>query len=128
MTPCSFATIVYVARQLCTNYTKLKKDITEVIPSSNTNKKDILLENGSQVVDFINYIFRPKEEYLSDSRYQLISVYDKDILSIIWKYSHKFDKKTPLGFSQWLNSQNVDLTLTKPERKTIKTKEKRDKT
>lgn len=69
----------------------------------------------------MNYSYRPKEEYISDPRYQLLSVYDKDILSTIWKYSHIFDKKTPLGFSQWMNSQNVDLTLTESERKTVKT-------
>ncbi|EPB82224.1 hypothetical protein HMPREF1544_11029 [Mucor circinelloides 1006PhL] len=101
---------------------KTKEELTEVIPSKNTN--NIILENGSQVVDFINYIFRPKEECFSDPRYQLLSVYDKDILSIIWKYSHIFDKKTPLGFSQWLNSQKVDLISTEPERKSIKVKEK----
>ncbi|EPB88012.1 hypothetical protein HMPREF1544_05190 [Mucor circinelloides 1006PhL] len=32
-----------------------------------------------------------------------------------------FDKKTPLGFSQWLNKNNVDLTSTEPERKITKT-------
>ncbi|KAI8057394.1 hypothetical protein BDF21DRAFT_403560 [Thamnidium elegans] len=69
---------------------KTKKEITEVIPNNNTNKKNIVLGN------LVNYL----------------------------EYSHKFDQKTPLGFSQWLNSQNVGLTSTEPERKIIKTKEK----
>lgn len=51
------------------------------------------------------------------------AIYDKDILSIIWKFSHKFDNKTPLAFSKWLNVQNVDLTDTDPERKIVKTNE-----
>ncbi|KAI8980861.1 hypothetical protein BDB01DRAFT_188594 [Pilobolus umbonatus] len=103
---------------------KSKKEIAKTRTSNNINKSNIVLENESQLVDFINYLFRPKEEYISDPRYRLISVYDKDILSIVWKYSHKFDQKTPLGFSKWLNSQKVDLTLTEPERKSIKIKEK----
>ncbi|KAG1445797.1 hypothetical protein G6F56_009789 [Rhizopus delemar] len=100
---------------------KTKAESSGVEPSTEKNKENIVLENGSQVVDFMNYSYRPKEEYISDPRYQLLSVYDKDILSTIWKYSHIFDKKTPLGFSQWMNSQNVDLTLTESERKTVKT-------
>jgi hypothetical protein len=92
-----------------------------------TSNRIYNLENGSQVVDFINYVFRPREEYNSDPRYQLVSVYDKDILSIIWKYSHKFDQKTPLGFSKWLNLQNIDLISTEPDRKSIKTNENEKK-
>lgn len=86
------------------------------------NSKEIYhIENDSHIIDFLNHIYRPKEEYLFDSRYKLISVRDKDILSVIWKFTHKFDKKTPLGFSQWLNKNNVDLTSTEPERKITKT-------
>ncbi|KAI9270833.1 hypothetical protein BY458DRAFT_509901 [Sporodiniella umbellata] len=103
---------------------KTKAELSEVELNTDKNKKGIALESGSQVVDFVNYTFRPKEEYVSDPRYQLLSVYDKDILSVIWKYSHIFDKKTPLGFSQWLNLQNADLTSTEPERKVQKTKGK----
>ncbi|KAG1135147.1 hypothetical protein G6F37_013078 [Rhizopus arrhizus] len=51
----------------------------------------------------------------------LVSVSDKDILSTIWKFTYKFDKKTPLGFSQWLSKQNIDLTSVEPERKISKT-------
>lgn len=58
------------------------------------------VESDSQIVDFLNYIYRPTEEYLFDSRYKLVSVSDKDILSTIWKFTYKFDKKTLLGFSQ----------------------------
>lgn len=40
---------------------------------------EIYNENYSQIVDFLNYIYRPKEEYLFDSHYKLASVCDKDI-------------------------------------------------
>ncbi|KAG2210885.1 hypothetical protein INT47_000039 [Mucor saturninus] len=62
-----------------------------------------------------------KSGYLFDPRYKLISVHGKDILSVIWKFTSKFDKKGLLGFSQWLNKNNVDLTSTEPERKITKT-------
>ncbi|KAG1061808.1 hypothetical protein G6F41_011968 [Rhizopus arrhizus] len=89
--------------------------------AKNTDKEDIILESDSQIVDFLNYIYRPTEEYIFDSRYKLVSVSDKDILSTIWKFTYKFDKKTPLGFSQWLSKQNIDLTSVEPERKISKT-------
>jgi hypothetical protein len=73
---------------------------------SKLNSNEIYnVENDSQITDFLNYIYRPAEEYLFDSHYKLISVYDKDILSVIWKFTHKFDKKTPLAFTASLNEE-----------------------
>ncbi|KAI8982322.1 hypothetical protein BDF20DRAFT_866255 [Mycotypha africana] len=108
------------------NFYKLYKSKQEIAEetANNADKKNIIFENDSQIVDFINYVFRPKEENLCDPRYKLATVYDKDIMSVIWKFSHKSDSKTPLAFSQWLNAQKVDLTSTEPERKIVKTDKK----
>ncbi|KAG1090271.1 hypothetical protein G6F42_019743 [Rhizopus arrhizus] len=79
------------------------------------------VEQDSQITDFINYLYRPEEETLADPRYQLISVSDKDILSTVWKFTTKFDGKTPVGFSQWINRQELDLLSSEPKRKIAKT-------
>ncbi|CAO3664011.1 unnamed protein product [Rhizopus stolonifer] len=94
----------------------------EVKEAANSDKKeDLILENDSQIVEFLNYIYRSPEEDLFDSRYKPVLVSDKDILSTVWKFTTKFDKKGPLGFSQWLNHQKLDLTDVEPQRKSLKT-------
>ncbi|KAG1057987.1 hypothetical protein G6F43_000189 [Rhizopus delemar] len=86
------------------NLYRLKQVLAEET-GSNDNEEDILFGKSR----------KPKEEYLLDSHYKSTYVYDKDILSVVWKFTDKFNKKSPLGFSQWLNRQDVDLTLTQPE-------------
>ncbi|KAG2228775.1 hypothetical protein INT48_001714 [Thamnidium elegans] len=91
----------------------------------NSDKKEDLTlgkdKNGSQIVEFLNYIYRPPEEDLFDSRYKPALVSDKDILSTVSYFTTKFYKKGPLGFSQWLSHQKLDLTAVKPQRKSLKT-------
>lgn len=79
------------------------------------------VKQDSQIADFMNYVYRPEEETLVDPRYQLISVSDKDILSTGWKFTTKFDGKTLVGFSQWVNRQELNLLLSESERKIAKT-------
>ncbi|KAG1453956.1 hypothetical protein G6F46_004267 [Rhizopus delemar] len=79
-----------------------------------------LRNNDAQIVDFINYVYRPEIESSPDSLYKLNYVYDKEILGIVWTFTKKFDKTTPLAFTQWLNRQNVDFLSNEPERKTVK--------
>lgn len=70
-------------------------------------------------------------EILSDSLlYKLDYVNDKDILGVLWRYTDKFDKYTPLKFTHWLNGHNIDITSVEPQRKVLKrnsnfTKERR---
>ncbi|CAO3699217.1 unnamed protein product [Rhizopus stolonifer] len=81
----------------------------------------VVVENGSQIVEFLNYIYRPLEEDLFDSRYKPVLVSDKDILSTVWSFTTKFDKRGSLGFSQWLSHQKLDLTDMELQRKGLKT-------
>lgn len=76
--------------------------------------------NDTQIVEFINYVFRPHIEFSPDSPYKLDYVYDKEILGVIWAFTKKFDKTTPLAFSKWLNKQNVDFLSVELERKFVK--------
>ncbi|KAG1444285.1 hypothetical protein G6F55_012367 [Rhizopus delemar] len=100
----------------------LKQEQAEVEEAVNSDKKeDFILENDSQIVEFLNYIYRPSEEALFDSRYKPALVSDKDILSTVWKFTTKFDKKSPLSFSQWLSHQKLDLIAVEPQRKNLKT-------
>lgn len=82
---------------------------------------DLCYTNDSQIIDFIIYIYRPADEHLFDSRYKLSIVYDMDILSILCKFTARFDKKTLLSFSQWLNRNDINLTNTEPGMKIAKT-------
>lgn len=88
--------------------------LTEVLVS---NK----IENEAQIVDFINYAYRPKSEHFTDSLFKLKYVSDKDVLSVLWNHAERFSKTTALGFSQWLNKQNIDFLNQEPERKVVKT-------
>ncbi|CEG68079.1 hypothetical protein RMATCC62417_04405 [Rhizopus microsporus] len=76
--------------------------------------------NGTQIVDFINYAYRPKIKSSSDSQYKLNYVYDKEILGAVWTFTNNFDKTTLLAFNQWLNKQNVDFLSDEPEHKAVK--------
>lgn len=61
-----------------------------------------------------------KIESSPDSLFKLNYVYDKEILGIVWTFTKKFDKTTPLAFTHWLNKQNVDFLSDEPERKVVK--------
>ncbi|KAI8973629.1 hypothetical protein BDF20DRAFT_1002557 [Mycotypha africana] len=103
---------------------KSKEEVDKKHEESESNKdekKDILFHNDAQIVDFINYIYRPKAEHSPDSPlYKLQFVDDKEILGIVWTFTTKFDRYTLLAFTQWLNKQNVDLLTDEPERKIVK--------
>ncbi|KAI8876385.1 hypothetical protein K501DRAFT_338113, partial [Backusella circina FSU 941] len=105
------------------NMYKSKEEIEknhEGIEKSKDEKGDILFCNDTQIVDFINYVFRPHIELSPDSPYKLDYVYSKEILGVIWVFTEKFDKTTSLAFSKWLNKQNVDFLSVEPERKVVK--------
>ncbi|KAI9356064.1 hypothetical protein BD770DRAFT_420412 [Pilaira anomala] len=105
------------------NMYKSKEEIEkngEEIEKNKDGKGDILFCNDAQIVDFINYVFRPHVEFSPDSSYKLDYVYDKEILGVVWVSTKKFDKTTALAFSKWLNKQNIDFLLEEPERKLVK--------
>lgn len=78
-------------------------------------------------MNFINYAYRPESEHFPDSLFKLNYVYDKDILGVVWNYTERFNKFTALGFSQWLNKQNIDFLNQEPTRKVITTPESQQK-
>lgn len=77
--------------------------------------------NDAQIVDFINSVYRPSDEYYSDSLYSLKTVSMKEIFGTIWKYTNRFDDKTLLSFNNWCNKNKVDLLSVEPKRKVLKT-------
>lgn len=95
------------------------KEVSEAVNSD--KKEDLIFGKDSQIVEFLNYIYRPPEEDLFDSRYRPALVSDQDILSTVLNFTTKFDKKGSLGFSQWLSHQKLDLTAVVPQRKSLKT-------
>ncbi|KAG1452563.1 hypothetical protein G6F46_012375 [Rhizopus delemar] len=78
------------------------------------------IENEAQIVEFINYVYRPKSEHVTDSPFKLTNVSDKTVLGVLWKYTERFNKTTALGFNQWLKKQNIDFLIQEPERKVLK--------
>lgn len=44
----------------------------------------------------------------------------KEILSVTWKYTEKFDEKSCLSFTNWCNKQKLDLLQVETVRKTRK--------
>lgn len=58
------------------------------------------IESEAQIVDFINYVYRPNSENCTDSLFKLTSVSDKTVLGVLWKYTERFNKTTALGFNQ----------------------------
>ncbi|EIE90582.1 hypothetical protein RO3G_15293 [Rhizopus delemar RA 99-880] len=81
------------------------------------------IESEAQIVDFINYVYRPNSENCTDSLFKLTSVSDKTVLGVLWKYTERFNKTTALGFNQWLRKQNIDFLNQDPERKVLKSQE-----
>ncbi|KAI7894043.1 uncharacterized protein EV154DRAFT_415778, partial [Mucor mucedo] len=75
--------------------------------------------NVTQIIDFINYVFRPHVEFSPDSPYKLDYVYDKEIL-VVWAFTKRFDKTTSLAFSKWLKKQSIDFLSEETERKLVK--------
>ncbi|OBZ80615.1 hypothetical protein A0J61_11336 [Choanephora cucurbitarum] len=82
-------------------------------------------ENEAQIVEFINYVYRPKSEHVTDSPFKLTNVPDKTVLGVLWKYTERFNKTTALGFNQWLKKQNIDFLIQEPERKRSETEKLR---
>ncbi|KAI8375566.1 hypothetical protein BD560DRAFT_72247 [Blakeslea trispora] len=78
------------------------------------------IENEAQIVEFINYVYRPKSEHVTDSPFKLTNVSDKTVLGVLWKYTERFNKTTALGFNQWLKKQNIDFLIEEPELKVLK--------
>ncbi|RCH84275.1 hypothetical protein CU097_003524, partial [Rhizopus azygosporus] len=50
----------------------------------------------------------------------MVYAYDKEILGAVWEFAKNFDKASPLGFSQWLNEQDIGVLMGKPEHKIFK--------
>ncbi|KAI8094473.1 hypothetical protein BDF21DRAFT_476380, partial [Thamnidium elegans] len=78
------------------------------------------IENEAQIVEFINYAYRPKPEHVTDSPFKLTNVSDKTVLGVLCKYTERFNKTTALGFNQWLKKQSIDFLIQKPVRKVLK--------
>ncbi|KAI7896757.1 uncharacterized protein EV154DRAFT_557974 [Mucor mucedo] len=74
----------------------------------------------AQIVEFINYVYRPKSERITDSPFKLTNVSDKTVLGVLWNYTERFNETTALGFNQWLKKQNIDFLIEEPERKVLK--------
>lgn len=96
------------------------KEVLEQAEVNSDEKEDLILGKDSQIAEFLNYIYRPPEEDLFDSRYKPALVSDKDILSTVLNFTTKFDNKGSLGFSQWLSHQKLDLIAVMPQRKSLK--------
>ncbi|KAI9032525.1 hypothetical protein CLU79DRAFT_859181 [Phycomyces nitens] len=80
---------------------------------------NISFENEAQIVDFINYAYRPKAEHYKDSLFKLKYVSGKEILDVVLSFTECFNKTTALGFSRWLKKQNIDFLNQEPERKVL---------
>ncbi|PHZ11553.1 uncharacterized protein RHIMIDRAFT_244048 [Rhizopus microsporus ATCC 52813] len=78
------------------------------------------VENETQIVDFINYVYRPKSEHFTNSLFKLTHASDKTVLEVLRKYTERFNKTTVLGFNQWLKKQDIDFLNQEPERKVLK--------
>lgn len=70
--------------------------------------------NDAQIVNFINSVYRPLNEYYSGSLYSLKTVSTKEIFGVIWKYTDRFDDKTLLSFNKWCNKNKVDFLSVEP--------------
>lgn len=76
--------------------------------------------NDAQIVDFLNYIYRPTGEYYASSLYSLKRVSMREIFSAVCKYTNKFDEKTLHSYTTWCNKHKLDFLLAEPECKVLK--------
>ncbi|KAG2206269.1 hypothetical protein INT47_007282, partial [Mucor saturninus] len=72
---------------------------------------NIKIENGGQIVEFINYVYRPKSEHVTDSPFKLTNVSDKTVLGVLWKYTERFNKTTALGINKLPGSETEKLRI-----------------
>lgn len=76
--------------------------------------------NDAQIVDLLNYLYRPTDEYYANSLYTLKKVSMKEIFGVVWKYTNKFDEKSLLSFTTWCNKHKLDFLSVEPECKALK--------
>jgi hypothetical protein len=76
--------------------------------------------NDAQRVDFLNYFYRPTDEYYANYLYSLKRVSMKEIFGVVRKYTNKLDEKTLLSFTTWCNKHKLDFLSVEPDRKVLK--------
>lgn len=63
----------------------------------------------------VYFPFDPK----NNNTYEYRQVSQKQMLSVVWKYSSLFDEKTILSFTKWCTHKKLDFLKVAPKRKQV---------
>lgn len=74
-----------------------------------------MVANHAQVIQFLNITYLPSDP-MNEEVYECKSLTNSDILSMVWKYTDLFDKKTVIAFGKWC-ANKVDFTAAHSKRR-----------
>lgn len=74
-----------------------------------------MIVNHAQVIQFLNMTYLPSDP-MNEEVYECKSLTSNDILSVVWKYTDLFDKKTVIAFGKWC-ANKADFTAVPSKRR-----------
>ncbi|KAI9267073.1 hypothetical protein EDC94DRAFT_657454 [Helicostylum pulchrum] len=88
------------------------------IPRTDDNQQEknkVQFVSHAQVIQFLNITYLPSDP-MNEEVYEYKSLTNSDILSMVWKYTDLFDKKTVISFGKWC-ANNVGFTAAHSKRR-----------
>ncbi|ORX55183.1 hypothetical protein DM01DRAFT_1273387, partial [Hesseltinella vesiculosa] len=82
-------------------YHRYNDEIVTMTTNNETHSAvDVSLTINAQVVEFMNLVFLAYDP-INEEIYNHQCVTQKEILSIVWKYTNIFDEKSVMSFTKW---------------------------